>query len=147
MRIRQKMAAGAGDLAAGEFPPAIALRGRIGRSAGLGNVALGVSDYGETRGLGGIYQKRVTGYNNKGRIPGRPRRTYYVRMRSYSSPNPNTPKQQAIRGALAAAVQAWRELTELQQKQYNERGIRCNRQGRHIFYSEYIKNVYRGTNN
>lgn len=141
------MATSAADIENGEFVPAIAVRGRIGVSAGVGNLALGVSKYGEERGVGGIYQKRVTGYNNKGRIPGRPRRTYYVRMRSYSSPNPNTARQQLARKGMRDAVAAWKQLTNAQQASYNKRGIRTGRQGRHLFYSEYMKQSYRGNSN
>lgn len=147
MRINRKMATSAADIKNGEFVPAIAVRGRIGVSAGVGNLALGVSHYGEERGVGGIYQKRVTGYNNKGRIPGRPRRTYYVRMRTYAPPNLNTPAQQKARQGMREAVAAWKQLTNEQQAAYNKRGIRTGRQGRHLFYSEYMKQSYRGNSN
>lgn len=143
MRLKHGMAATRDAIGNGEFPPAIAVRGSIGKSTGLGNLALGVSGYGDQRGAGGVYQRRVTGYNNKGRIAGRERRTYYVRMRSYSSPNPNTPKQQKARNGMRAAVQAWRALTNEQQNAYNKRGTKMGRQGRFLFYGEFLKKAYR----
>lgn len=143
MRIKIKKAQSGRDILTGDFPFAIGRRGKVGVSTGVGNIALGLTGYGNELGLGGVYQRRVTGYNNKGRIEGRPRRTYYVRMRSYSTPNPNTPKQQKARQGMRDAVAAWRELTITQQNAYNKRGSKIGRQGRFLFYAEYLKKAYR----
>jgi len=118
----------------------IAQVGKVGRSSGYGFARRGSGAYGEGVGFGGIYQKRVTGYNQYGRNPARPRRTYYVRMRSYRPTNPQTELQQAHRAKMTAAVVAWQELTLDEKAVYNERGKRVNKVGRNLFISWHIKN-------
>ena len=118
----------------------LAQTGKIGRSAGLGAVRLGFSYLGDTRTFQGIFQKRVTGYNNRGRLANRERKTYYVRERSYRPTNPRTPLQQANRQKLLDANQAWKDLTPVDKLYYNERGKKASRIGRMIFISWYMKN-------
>jgi len=112
---------------------------KTGRSAGLGAMRVGFSFLGDNRYFQGVYQKRVTGYNNTGRIDHLPRKSYYVRMRSYRPTNPRTPLQQANRQKLLDANQAWKDLTPVDKSVYNERGKRQNRIGRMIFISQFMK--------
>lgn len=118
----------------------IAQVGKIGRGSGYGFARRGNAAYGEGVGFGGIYQKRVTGYNQYGRNPARPRRTYYVRMRNYRTPNPQTVPQQANRAKMAAAVAGWQALTAEEKQYYNERGKKANKVGRNLYIGWYIKN-------
>lgn len=123
----------------GEVMGGITQRKKTGRSSGLGCMRVGFSFLGDSRLFQGVYQKRVTGYNHKGRIASRPRRSYYVRMRSYRPTNPRTELQQANRQKMADACEAWKSLTVVEKSVYNERGQRLNRIPRMIFISEYLK--------
>lgn len=115
-------------------------RGKAGAAGGFGFARFGSSKFGQTARTGGIYQRRVTGYNQVGVIAGRPRKTYYVKMRNYRPTNPQTPKQQAHRAKMTAAVAAWSSLTDIEKSRYNERGKRANKTGRNLFISWYLKN-------
>lgn len=119
--------------------PALAIRGKSGRSSGLGLYVCGAARCGESNQFGGIYQKRVTGYNQTGRIAHLPRKTYYVRMRSYAPTNPRTVAQQANRAKFAAANAAWKLLTNEEKTQYNSKVKRPGQLGIHLFVSEYMK--------
>lgn len=119
---------------------ALQARGKTGPGSGYGFARRGHSRYGTNNPFGGIYQKRVTGYNQYGRNPNRPRRAYYVRMRYYRTPNPRTELQQANRAKMADAVAAWAALTDAEKSYYNERGKRANKVGRNLFISWYLKN-------
>jgi len=112
---------------------------KLGSSAGLGAMRVGRSKIGDDNLAQGIYQRRVTGYNQYGRNPDRPRRSYYVKMRTYAPTNPRTPAQQANRQKLLDANEAWKALTVVEKSVYNERGKRQNRIGRMIFISWYMK--------
>lgn len=122
----------------GTASPSIEIRGKIGRGSGFGFIRNGNGLYGEKPGPGGIYQRRVTGYNQHGRIPGRVRRQYFVRMKTYRPTNPRTDEQQAGRNTFADAVAAWQSMTTEQRKPYNDRAIRKSRRGRNLFISEYM---------
>ena len=111
----------------------------MGQSNGFGFGTFGTARLGQDMNFGGIYQKRVTGYNQTGRIAGRPRKTYYVKMRSYAPTNPNTEGQLARRAVFADAWTAWHALTDEQKHVYNTRGTKLNRVGWRIFISEYLK--------
>lgn len=119
---------------------ALQARGKTGSSGGFGFIRFGYSRFGATNHAGGILQKRVTGYNQYGRNPNRPRRAYYVRMRPYRPTNPQTPAQQANRAKMADAVSAWNSLTPVEKSGYNKRGKRANKIGRNLFISWYLKN-------
>lgn len=111
----------------------------VGRSCGFANMRFGFTGFGDNRFFAGVYQKRVTGYNHKGRIAGRPRNAYYVRMKSYRPTNPNTPLQVACRAVFATAISNWSALTENEKVVYNERGTRRSLPGRNLYISEYLK--------
>lgn len=113
---------------------------KAGAGSGLGFARFGSGRYGATNRTGGIYQKRVTGYNQYGRSATRPRRAYYVKMRTYRPTNPQTPLQQANRAKLAAANIAWQELDPVEKSRYNDLGKRKNKIGRNLFISWYMKN-------
>lgn len=119
---------------------ALQVKGKGGPSGGFGFTRFGSCRFGNSNRLGGIYQKRVTGYNQTGRIAGRPRRSYYVKMRTYRPTNPRTPAQQANRAKMTAAVAAWTVLDPVEKSRYNERGKRDGAVGRNLFISWYIKN-------
>lgn len=111
----------------------------FGTSAGYGFAVLGRAQCGDDNFVGGIYQKRHTGYNQTGRIAGRVRKTYYVLMRDNPTTNPNTEAQQTQRSKFADAVSAWQGLTNEQKANYNTRRNIGARSGYNIFISEYMK--------
>lgn len=119
---------------------ALQARGKGGPGAGFGFARFGSYRFGNSNEIGGIYQKRVTGYNQYGRSPGRPRKAYYVKMRSYRPSNPRTPIQQAHRAKMAEAVIGWRELDPVEKSRYNQDGKRRNKVGRNLYISWYLKN-------
>lgn len=114
-------------------------KGSIRRGDGLGFIRCGHSSLGAVAYIGGIYQKRVTGYNNYGRRPNLPRKSYYVRMRYYRPTNPNTPAQQAGRSKFAEAVASWKGLSTAQKTIYNNRAHRQSRRGQNLYISEYMR--------
>lgn len=126
------------DILNGDAVPAIEIRGTIGRGSGFGFVRNGNGLFGERVGPGGIYQKRYTGYNQHGYIPGRARVAYYARMRTYRPSNPRTEIQQANRSRFNDAVIAWSQLTDDERKAWNTRARRKSRIGRNFFISEYM---------
>lgn len=132
--------AGIPGLLGGQSMAGLTQKYGIGRSCGFGFIRFGSTQFGDSRFFSGIYQKRVTGYNQTGRIASRPRRTYYVRMRTYRPTNPQTVPQQANRTKFADASAAWSLLTTVEKSVYNTRGKRRNRIGRNLFISEYMKN-------
>ena len=119
---------------------ALQAHGKTGPGVGFGYARFGHSKYGADNQTGGILQRRVTGYNQYGRNPNRKRRSYYVRMRYYRTPNPRTPAQQANRAKMTDAVAAWAGLTAAEKSYYNKRGTRHNKVGRNLFISWYLKN-------
>ena len=119
---------------------ALAVKGKAGPSSGFGFTRFGTGKFGNSNRFGGIYQRRVTGYNRYGRNPARPRRTYYVKMRTYRPTNPRSPAQQAQRGKMALAWAAWAALDPVDKSGYNSRGKRAGREGHHLFISWYLKN-------
>lgn len=114
-------------------------RGTIGWGAGFGFARYSDAKFGDGDRIGGIYQRRVTGYNRHGINPDRPRRSYYVRMRKYRPTNPRSEAQQANRARFTAANAAWSELTPEEKVYYNKRGKKSGKQGRSVFISWYMK--------
>lgn len=127
-----------GTIKRGEVP-ALAVRGRIATSSGLGFMVCGRAQLGDERTVGGIYRKGVTGYNRYGRSPGRERKTIIVLMRDYAPTNPRTAAQQAGRNKFADAVAAWKLLTVEQKAAYNTRVKRPGLDGYRLFISEYMR--------
>lgn len=117
----------------------LAQTGRMNQSNGFGFGTFGSGRFGQIHNNGGIYQKRVTGYNQTGIIPGRPRISYYVKMRSYAPTNPRTEEQQSRRMLFAEARAAWSSLTDSEKRVYNQRATRQGRFGWRLFMSEYLK--------
>lgn len=122
----------------GRAAPAVEIRGKLGRGSGYGFARRGSGVYGESASPGGIYQRRVTGYNQHGRIPGRPRVQYFVRMKSYRPTNPRTELQQAGRTKFQEAVETWQGMTEEERAPYKRRAVKKSRRGRNLFISEYM---------
>jgi hypothetical protein len=60
-------------------------------------------------------------------------------MRYYYGENPRTESQQLNRQKLANAVIAWRNLTNIQKRYYNELAIGKDKSGYNIFIAEWIK--------
>ncbi len=123
----------------GETMAGIRQTGSIRRGDGLGFIRLGHSTFGTIAHVGGVYQKRVTGYNNAGRKAHLPRKAYYVRMRYYRPTNPNTPAQQAGRSKFADAVAGWAALTAAEKEEYNKRAHKLSRRGRNLYISENMR--------
>lgn len=113
--------------------------GSIRRGDGLGAVRFGHSAFGVTSHIGGVYQKRVTGYNNYGRREHLPRRAYYVKMRYYRPTNPNTPAQQSRRSLFGDAMRAWQSLSAADKQYYNSKANRLSRRGFNLYVSEYMR--------
>lgn len=113
--------------------------GVIGWGAGFGFARYSDAKFGDGDRIGGIYQRRVTGYNRHGINPNRPRRSYYVRMRKYRPTNPRTEAQQANRTKFANANSAWNGLTPEEKMHYNKIGKKSSKQGRSVFISWYMK--------
>lgn len=103
-------------------------RGRLAYSAGYGFGTNGKTKYGETRRVGGIYQKRVYG----GKIQ-------FVKMRSYAPTNPRSTLQTAGRTKFADSIIAWANLTTAQKAVYTKTASRLGRVPRAYFISEYMK--------
>lgn len=114
-------------------------RRKLGWGNGFGFMRFGDAKFGDSNRSAGIYQRRVTGYNQYGRNPNRPRKGYYVKMRKYRPTNPQTPAQQAQRQKMTDAILAWQGLTIPQQEVYNKRAIKQGRAGYLLFRSEYLR--------
>lgn len=126
------------DILNGKAIPALTISGNIGRGSGYGFARRGNGLYGEGESPGGIYQKRWTGYNQHGRIPGCKRKSYYVRMRMYRPTNPRTVKQQAGRTKFQEAVAAWQAMSTEEREPWRQRAVRKSRRGRNLFIQEYM---------
>lgn len=126
------------DIINGKASPAIEIHGKIGRGSGYGFARNGNAIFGERAGPGGIYQKRYTGYNQNGYIPGRPRLLYFVRMRHYRPSNPQTELQQARRSKFQDAVAAWQAMDDAERAPWKRRATKKSRRGRNLFISEYM---------
>lgn len=129
------------DIEQGRGFPALEQRGQIGTPGGFGFMVFGWTRFGDLFGFGGVYQRRVTGYNNYGIRPDLPRRTYFVLMRHSHSGNPQTEDQQAWRGNFAEAMQAWHDLTSQERDEIIEKARRAGRRPHNYFVSEYLRNL------
>lgn len=123
----------------GETMAGIRQTGSIRRGDGFGFIRFGHSAFGAVAHVGGVYQKRVTGYNNTGRKAYLPRKAYYVRMRYYRPTNPNTPEQQAKRTLFADAMASWQGLSPTKKTQWKLKASRHSRRGHNLYISEYMK--------
>ena len=123
----------------GETMAGLRQTGTIRGGDGLGFIRLGHSSLGASAFIGGVYQRRVTGYNNTGRKVHLPRKTYYVKMRYYRPTNPNTPEQQANRSMFAEAVASWKGLPPAEKIEWKKKASRHSRRGHNLYISEYMK--------
>lgn len=123
----------------GETMAGIRQTGSIRRGDGFGFIRLGHSTFGAIAHVGGVYQKRVTGYNNTGRKAHLPRKAYYVRMRYYRPTNPNTSLQQAKRSMFADAMASWQGLSPAEKIEWKKKASRQSRRGHNLYISEYMK--------
>lgn len=138
VRLKHLNEATTEDILNGKATPAIAIAGNIGRGSGYGFARRGDGVYGEAEGVGGIYQRRWTGYNQTGYITGKRRRAYYVRMRFYRPTNPRTELQQQGRTKFQNAVAAWQSMSEAERAPYKRRAVKKSRRGRNLFIQEYM---------
>lgn len=138
VRLKHLNEATTEDILNGKAAPAIAIAGNIGRGSGYGFARRGNGQFGEPNGPSGIYQRRWTGYNQHGYIPGKKRKAYYVRMRFYRPTNPNTELQQAGRSKFQQAVAAWQNMSEEERAPYKRRAVRKSRRGRNLFIQEFM---------
>jgi len=76
---------------------------RIGVSNGFGFAVLGSAILGDDNPMTGIYQRRLSGYNQHTGPPHGRGHVYYVKMRDYAPTNPRTAPQQAQRQKMADA--------------------------------------------
>lgn len=119
--------------------PGLAVRGRLSYSNGFGFAVFGASRLGDSRFSGGIYQKRVKGYNQYTGPASGDQETYYVKMRSYAPTNPQTVPQQANRTKFANGMSEWGSLTNEEKSVYNKKANKRGTIGRALFMSEYMK--------
>lgn len=126
-------------LLSGDTMAGIHQTGKMDYSNGYGFAVLGRSRLGDHRPQGGIYQKRVSGYNQYGRSETKPRRVYYVKMRSYAPTQRNTPAQLATKNNFRDGRAAWAALSDTEKNKYNKRAARKGRYGWRLFMSEYLK--------
>lgn len=138
VKLKSLVEAGTEGLLNGEAAPAITVTGNLGRGSGYGFARNGNGQFGVAPSPGGIYQKRYTGYNQTGYIPGKKRVAYYVRMRTYTPTNPRTELQQSRRGKFADAVAAWQAMDEDARAPYKARAVRHSRRGRNLFIQEFM---------
>ena len=117
---------------------ALAMRKKYGNSNGFGFAIFGSTEFGDSLPLRGIYQGRLTGYNQMGRSPWRPRKRYFVVMRDYAPTNPRTVEQQARREAFADGASEWAGLTTEEKAEYNMRAKGRALSGYNLFMSEYL---------
>lgn len=111
----------------------------IRRGDGFAFIRFGHSAFGASCFAGGVYQKRVTGYNRYGRNPERVRRAYYVRVRYYRPTNPNTPAQQTNRNKFKAAMEGWQALDPAEKQEYRKRAQKLSTRGYCLYISEYMR--------
>lgn len=119
--------------------PAARISKKLGPGAGFGFADLGKAEWGDDRMWAGTYQKRVTGYNNRGRNPARVRRTYTVRIGDCTPGNPQTYLQQLTRRKMSLVHKMWQGLTTEQKTNYNEAGKGKPRNGYNIFTSQNMR--------
>lgn len=129
------------DIEQGRGIPGIEMRGSIGTPGGFGFMVFGWTEFGQIYGFGGVYQRRVSGYNNLGYSEGLPRRTYFVLMRHSHPSNPQTATQQSWRGNFAEAMQAWHDLTEEERSEIIRKARRANRRPHNFFVSDYLRKL------
>lgn len=139
MRVKPFGVGGVEALIAGDTMAGLAQRGKLSWSNGFGFATMGSAKLGDDRFQGGIYQKRVTGYNQFTGPAHQPGEVYYVKMRSYAPTNPQTVEQQANRAKFSDANSAWQSLTNNEKSVYNRRANRKGRVGYFLFMSEYLK--------
>lgn len=116
------------------------MRKRFGFGTGYGFIDLGRNEFGDEAAIKGTYQRRVTGYNQYGRSPGRKRKTYYVRMRDCTPNNPQTVPQQANRNKFKAGMTAWSALTPEEKQEWNKKAVKESRYGMHLFLKWWLNN-------
>lgn len=138
VKLKPLNEAGVQGLLNGEAAPAIAITGNLGHGSGYGFARRGDALYGAAPSPGGIYQKRYTGYNQHGYIPGKKRKPYYVRMRNYRPTNPRTVAQQSGRTRFADAVATWQSMSDEQREVYRKRAVKRSRRARNLFIQEYM---------
>lgn len=128
-----------GQILDGTVMAGLQQRGRLSYSNGFGFAVFGESRFGDSRMMGGIYQKRSAGYNQFTGPPPQNAEVIYVKMRSYRPTNPQTTAQQAQRQKLIDGWVAWGSLTNEEKTVYNQRANRKGRFGCYLFMSEYLK--------
>lgn len=139
VKVRPIGVGGLEALLNGESMAGIRQTGTIRRGDGFGFTRFGHSNFGPPALVGGVYQKRVTGYNNSGRKRDLPRRAYYVKMRYYRPTNPRTAEQQANRSMFAEAMASWQGLTATEKQKWNKMAIKHSRRGFNLYISSYMK--------
>lgn len=94
---------------------------------GYGKASFGADLFANIIMLSGIYRTdNVTGT------------TKFYREPFYITKNPRLPDQQANRQKYAAAVLAWKGLTQEEKNQYNKRAIGKRMSGYNLFLKEYL---------
>lgn len=139
MKLKRLGDGGIDALMRGESLPGLDTRGKLCYGTGFGFATLGNTRLGDDRLQGGIYQRRMAGYNQFTGKPTGKKKFYYVKMRNYAPTNPRTTLQQANRAKMTAACAGWNSLTIEQKSIYNKRATRAGKVGRQLYISEYLK--------
>jgi len=104
------------------------LAGRFGFSGGYGLVRHGKGRFGFYHVYAGIYQMQTS-------LQGK----FLSKVAFYTPTNPRTTAQQAQRAKYAAAVGAYRALTDLQKASYNKAGNARGMRGYVYFMQIYLR--------
>lgn len=129
------------DVVDGKSMLALGIRGRVGRPSGFGASTIGWTWFGNPFFYGGVYQRRVSGYNNLGRHDYLPRKTYWVRMKHSHPNNPRTVEQQAWRSKFTEAMDSWKNLTSEEKQVIIKKATRAGRRPHNYYVSEYLRNL------
>jgi len=116
----------------------LGMRKKFGNSNGFGFTIFGSTEYGDSHPLRGIYQGRLTGYNQMGRSAWRPRKRYFVAMRDYAPTNPRTVLQVARRTVFTDGTVLWNDLTTSEKQDYNQYAKGQAFSGYNLFMSMYL---------
>ncbi|MCD6131919.1 MAG: hypothetical protein J7J61_07450 [Candidatus Hydrothermae bacterium] len=110
-----------------EPPIGFLVQKKFGYPNGLGDTWLGISHLGHEDPYAGIYQRN---HKNGHQI--------CTRSRFYQQWKPRTPNQIAAAQKFAAGMAEWKNLTDEEKKQYNERAKKYRIEGVNLFMREYM---------
>ena len=121
-------------------------RKKVGGGGCFGNIVYSESPFGSNNAFGGIFRKRLVGWNQYEASKKNRRRAIYERLQYYRPTNPRTAKQQANRTAFAEAMRAWQELPEDDKQYYRNLANGRPILGHNLFIKEFLEYAKNTTN-